>query len=122
MAKSKQPSVSAAPFDVDSSKYEGSYKDWRNDYREANRRGISVEAFEDSAADRIKDKAGQKKMNDGNALKASVNHDTGYKPGTPAFKNTPKMSHGYGHTGAQRQGALRCSGSAGAHRIGSKKK
>lgn len=106
--------------DKEDGKYEGSYKDMNADYRNANRMGISTEAYEDSARDRIADKAGQKRMDDGKTLKASVNKDTGYKPGTPAFQNTPKMSHGY--KGTTKSGCYRVSGCAGAHQIGRKRK
>ena len=37
-----------------------------------------------------------------------------------AHRPAPTNAHGFGHTGSQRHGALRLSGSAGAHRIGAK--
>jgi hypothetical protein len=105
--------------DKEDNKYEGSYKDMSADYRAADRMGIKRDAYEDSARDRIADKAGQKKMDDSAATKKAVNHDTGYKPGTPAFKNTPKMAHGY--KGTSKSGCYRVSGHSGAHQIGKKK-
>lgn len=43
-------------------RYEGSPADERNDRKQAKKRGISVKAFEGSAADKRMDAAGQKKL------------------------------------------------------------
>lgn len=119
MAKKTSDVGMAFITDKEDNKYEGSHKDWVADYRAADRMGIKREAYEDSARDRIADKAGQKKMNDSAATKKAVNHDNGYKPGMPAFKNVPKMAHGY--KGTTKAGCYRLSGAAGAHQIGKKK-
>lgn len=105
---------------VDSGTYEGSHHDYMDDYRESNRRGISAEDYEDSARDRIKDKAGERKMREKEASKSAIKNEPGYKPGMSAHANRPKASHGFGHTGSQKQGHLRTSGHSGAHQIGKK--
>ena len=100
-------------------KYEGSSKDWSDDYREAKRRGQSTEDYEGSARDRIADNAGQKRLDDKEGDE-SIKHPEGYKQGVAAYSNRPKAAHGYGHSASQRDGHLRRSGVAGAHQIGKK--
>jgi hypothetical protein len=101
--------------------YENSHHDFMEDYSTARRRGISVEDHEDSARDRIADKAGEKHLRDKSNAKAAIKNEPSYKAGQSAFANRPKTSHGFGHTGAQRQGHLRNSGHSGAHQIGKKR-
>lgn len=109
------------PEQHDPQKYEGSYKDSADDYRAARRRGMDVEQHEDSARDRISDNAGQRHLDGEDHEKSeTIKHPGGYRQGVSAYSNYPKSAHGFGHTGSQRQGHLRMSGSAGAHQIGKK--
>ena len=106
---------------VDSTKpstYEGSSEDWSNDWATARRRGMSTEDHENSARDRISDAAGERRM----AANTKTEESTPtHKPGVSAFANSPKSSHGFGHTASSRDGHLRNSGHSGAHRIGKKR-
>lgn len=99
------------------SSYENSFEDWKADRVGAARKGITPEQWEDSASDRISDKAGAKRMRDDEAAKGSP---AGYTPGVSAFKNSPKVTHGFGHKSSQHDGPLRNSGHSNAHRIGKK--
>jgi hypothetical protein len=99
--------------------WEGSTEDWSKDYKEAKRKGISTEQWEDSAGDRISDAAGEKKFRDDDSDK--VQHAPEYKKGVSAFANSPKTSHGFGHPASARDGHLRNSGHSSAHRLGKKK-
>jgi hypothetical protein len=103
------------------SKWEGSAEDWSQDYSAAKRRGKSTADYEDSAHDRIADAAGERRMKADESKSQEYDVHSSYKRGTPAMSNSPKAAHGFGHTGSQCQGHLRCSGSAGAHQIGKKK-
>ena len=100
------------------SKYENSYEDMKSDYVGAKRKGITPQEWENSASDRISDKAGEKNMRDAEAVKPKA--DSSYTPGKPAFQNSPKMAHGFRHTESQKDGHLRNSGHSNAHRIGRK--
>lgn len=103
-------------------KYEGSCEDMMKDYSAARRRGTTVEQFEDSPTDRISDNAGQRRFDAKDNEPKSKPNETGYKPGTPAFKNEPARSSGFNHSSGNRDGHLRLSGHGGAHRLGAKKK
>lgn len=98
--------------------YEGSMKDWSDDRRQAQAKGMSSDRWEDSAGDRIADKAGEKNLKAADKPKEASD----YKPGVAAFSNSPKSSHGFGHGDGQKQGHLRTSGHSGAHQIGKKRK
>lgn len=103
----------------ESKSYEGSYADMRQDSAAAARKGISVKQYEDSASDRLADHAGERRMKEKEASEKTLdNGSPSYKPGESAFKNTPKVSCGFGHGDSQRCGRLRLSGHSGAHRIG----
>lgn len=120
MTKGKKVSVTPIAVAFEEPKgYEGSYEDMQQDYAGAKRKGIPVSQYEDSAVDRIQDKAGEKRMREKEALKKQANPDVSYKPGQSHFRNTPKTSHGF--KGTQRQGSLRVSGHSGAHQIGKRK-
>ncbi len=97
--------------------WEGSSEDWSSDYRQAKRKGISTDQWEGSAADRLSDNAGERKMKAAEPEKEV----SGYKQGVSAFDNKPKTSHGFGHTAIQNDGHHRLSGHSGAHRIGKKR-
>lgn len=121
---SKLPTESATSTPVPAKKdWEGSSEDWRQDYSAAKRKGISSSDYEDTASDRIADVAGERRMaadeskSDEYSPRASSSH---YR-GIPASKNSPKNAHGFGHPTSARDGHLRNSGVAGAHRIGAKK-
>jgi hypothetical protein len=102
------------------SSWEGSMEDWSADYNAAKRKGMTTDQYEDSASDRISDAAGEKRMRDKEASK-TPDHPGGYKKGVSAFSNSPKSSHGWGHTSSQKQGHLRTSGHPQGHQIGKKK-
>jgi len=122
MAKGKKVGVSIMHIQPsEPSGYEGSSQDWTSDYNASRRKGISTEQYENSAEDRIADKAGEKRMRDKHGDKAAAPEAGSYTAGASAFKNPPKTSHGYGHTGSQRDGHLRHSGHAGAHQLGKRK-
>lgn len=99
--------------------WEGSPEDWTSDYRQAKRKGISVDQWEDSPSDRLSDNAGERKMKSDDS--DTVKHAPEYKQGVSAYSNSPKASHGFGHPASARQGHLRMSGSSSAHCIGRKK-
>ena len=108
---------------ADPGKYDGSYEDNRRDYIEARKRGISTEDYENSASDRVADNAGQHRLDAAKFDKDDPDKQGSkeYKPGTPAFSNSPARTSGFGHSPANRSGHLRLSGAAGAHQIGKKK-
>lgn len=107
---------------MDDNKYEGSAQDMMSDYTAARRKGITPEQYEGSATDRIADAAGERRMKGNEKSKASeMKSEAPHMPGTPASKNQPKVSHGYGHPASARSGKLRMSGHSGAHRIGKRK-
>lgn len=99
--------------------WQGSPEDWRQDYHESKRKGISSEQWEDSPSDRLSDNAGERKMNAHASEK--VHEAPDYKSGVSAFGNKSKTSHGFGHTAANHDGHLRNSGHGSAHRIGKKR-
>jgi hypothetical protein len=101
--------------------WEGSPEDWQKDYSESRRKGMKVSDYEDTASDRLSDNAGERRMQaeDSKADKPAANES--YKRGTPAFSNSPKTAHGFGHPSSARDGHLRNSGHPQAHRLGKKK-
>lgn len=109
-----------SPHDEEGKGYEGSFRDHIDDSNAARRAGISRDDWENSASDRIADKAGAKRMRD--EAPPEVHNSASYKSGVGAFKNPPKNAHGYGHPPSTRNGHLRNSGHPSAHRVGSKKK
>ena len=123
LAKAKSlPNEVSSPTDtpVGKEKWEGSSKDWSADYSAAKRKGISTDAYEDSAEDRISDNAGQRRL-EAEDDKKTIDHPSGYKQGVSAYSNSPKSAHGFGHPASAKDGHLRNSGHSGAHRIGKKK-
>lgn len=103
-------------------KYEGSSKDWSQDYAGAKRLGMSTSDYEDSARDRVADVAGERRMAaDESKTNEYEVHGSQHKRGVPAFANPPKNSHGFGHPTSARDGHLRNSGNSSAHRIGKKR-
>jgi hypothetical protein len=101
--------------------YENSGADWNQDRRDADRRHMTTSEYEDSAHDRVADKAGEKRMRDKDADAKVMKNETTYKKGGSAFSNTPKSAHGFGHKTEHKKGHLRMSGHAGAHQVGKKK-
>ena len=120
VASLPMPTATDTPAAKEPSKWEGSSEDWSKDYSEAKKRGMTTEQYEDTASDRVSDKAGEKRMREKDAHEGEV-HASGYKAGVAAFSNSPKTSHGFGHPSFARDGHLRNSGHHGAHRIGKKK-
>jgi hypothetical protein len=116
-------SASSTPVPTEAKKWENSSEDMMQDYRAAKRKGISASEYEGSASDRISDTAGEKRMREADSKDGNkeIDHPTGYKKGISAFSNSPKVSHGFGHPPAARDGHLRMSGHSGGHRIGKKK-
>ncbi len=101
--------------------WESSGKDMMADYREARRRGVDPKDYEDSARDRISDVAGQRRMDSEDYQKDEYpTKEGGHHRGKPAFANSPKNAHGFGHSSSNKDGHLRNSGHSGAHRIGKK--
>lgn len=100
-------------------KYQGSGEDYAQDYNDSRRRGKSSADYEDSAHDRITDKARGRQMMATQSTSADAATD--YKPGNSHFYNKPKSSHGFGHASGNHDGKLRNSGHSCAHRIGKKK-
>lgn len=112
--------VSAVPFQEPKG-YENSYQDWNQDRRDADRRYKTTEEYEDSAHDRIADKAGSKRMRDHEDSEKAIKNEGSYKSGSSAFSRTPKVSHSFGYKGENKKGHLRMSGHSGAHQIGKKR-
>lgn len=115
-----QPAATSTP--VPKGKWEDSGKDWSQDYNDSKRRGKTTDEYEGSAHDRIADAAGDRRMEADETKSESYSGPTseGYKRGVPAFSNSPKASHGFGHPSSARDGHLRNSGHSSAHRIGKK--
>ena len=118
--EAKAAGVMATPApspEPEKKEYEGSHKDWSDDWSASKRKGITVDKWENSAGDRIADAAGERRM------KADEDKSEGpkHRPGIGAFSNAPKAAHGFGHPPSARDGHLRNSGHSGAHQIGRKK-
>lgn len=111
------PTATVTPVSNEPKKYEGSYEDMRQDSTAARRKGISTSDYEGSAADRLADAAGERRMKTEDSSVSTTSH----RPGTSASANAPKAAHGFGHPASARDGHLRHSGHGGAHRIGRKK-
>lgn len=111
------PTATVTLVSSEPKKYEGSYEDMRQDSTAARRKGISTSDYEGSAADRLADAAGERRMKAEEPSTSAASH----RPGTPASANSPKQAHSFGHPASARDGHLRHSGHGGAHRIGKKK-
>lgn len=120
-AKLPTESGTSTPVPTDK-KWEGSHEDWKQDYSDSKRRGKTTAEYEGSAHDRIADAAGERRMkaDEDKSESYAKPAPSGHTQGTPAFKNSPKAAHGFGHPTSARDGHLRCSGHSGAHRIGKK--